>query len=98
MCCAEHLLTTYVELVEYSLSEQDLRVLRNVLDEIWDVLLTGSIPDTRLLNTLDVEFMGVKPDDSTLFPLVIRLLAESLDADRPVARKTHLGEAVVLGS
>lgn len=61
--CAEHLLTTHAELVEQSLSESALQVLRNVLDEIQDVLLTGSIPDTMLLNSLDGEFMEVGPDD-----------------------------------
>ena len=61
--CAHHLLTTHTELVEQRLSESDLQVLRNVLDEIWDVLLTDSIPDTKLLNSLDGEFMEVGPDN-----------------------------------
>lgn len=61
--CAEHLLTTHAGLVEQSLSESYLQVLHNVLDEIWDALLTGSIPDTKMLNSLDGAFMEVGPDD-----------------------------------
>lgn len=61
--CAEHLLTKHEGLVGQSLSESDLQVLRTVLDEIWDVLLTGSIPDSKMLNALDSAFMEVEPDD-----------------------------------
>lgn len=61
--CAEHLLTTHAGLIEQSLSASDLQVFRNILDEIWDVLLGGSIPESKMLNALDGAFMEGGPDD-----------------------------------
>lgn len=61
--CAEHLLTTNAALVETELSDSGARALREILDEVWEPLLTGSIPTTDILNELDRQLMQIGPDD-----------------------------------
>lgn len=62
-CCAEHLLTTYSGRVESEFSASDLQALRGIIDQIWDHLLSGSIPTTDMLNELDNQLMQIGPDD-----------------------------------
>jgi len=40
------------------MSEQDLRTLQEIVNELWDSLLGGVIPEKDQLNALDMEFMG----------------------------------------
>lgn len=55
--CAEHLLTSHTDLLTENLSEQDLRVSQVIVNELWDTLLGGLIPEKNQLNALDMEFM-----------------------------------------
>ncbi|QDU05932.1 hypothetical protein V6x_56760 [Gimesia chilikensis] len=57
--CADRLLTSHTVLLAASLSEQDLRILQDVLNELWDALLSGVIPEKDQLNALDMDFMGI---------------------------------------
>lgn len=61
--CADHLLTTKAVLVETELSNSCACALREILDEIWVHLLSGSIPTTDVLNELDSQLMQIGPDD-----------------------------------
>ncbi|WP_291174413.1 DUF416 family protein [Gimesia sp.] len=56
--CADHLLTSHAEHLEENMSELDLRTLQEIVNDLWDSLLGGVIPETDQLNALDMEFMG----------------------------------------
>lgn len=57
--CANRLLTTHAELLEENLPEQDLRKMQDVVNELWDSLLGGVIPEKDQLNALDMDFMEI---------------------------------------
>ncbi|QGQ22368.1 DUF416 family protein [Gimesia benthica] len=57
--CADRLLTSYADLLEENLLEQDLRILQDVLNELWDALLSGVIPKKDHLNALEMDFMTI---------------------------------------
>lgn len=57
--CADRLLTSYADLLEENLSEQDLRILQDILNELWDILLDGVIPEKDQLNALEMDFMEI---------------------------------------
>ena len=61
--CAEYLLKKHDELVKQDLSESVLKTLQEILDELWEDLLSGSIPNTAKLNYLDEILMGIGPED-----------------------------------
>lgn len=56
--CADRLLTSHADLLSVNLSEPELRTLQEIVNEIWDSLLGGMIPEKDQLNALDMEFMG----------------------------------------
>lgn len=56
--CADRLLTSHADLLAGNLSKQDLRTLQEIVNEIWDALLGGMIPEKDQLNALDMDFMG----------------------------------------
>lgn len=57
--CADRLLTTLADLLKEILSESDLRILQDVLNELWDTLLDGVIPEKDQLNALEMDFMAI---------------------------------------
>jgi uncharacterized protein YjaG (DUF416 family) len=75
--CAERLLITQAALVESEFSASDLRVLQEILDQIWEQLLAGSIPTTGILNDLENRLMQIGPDESVgaieFHPVVTRV-------------------------
>jgi len=57
--CADRLLASNSDLLAENLSESDQRTLQNVLNEMWDSLLSGIIPEKDQLNALEMDFMGI---------------------------------------
>ena len=65
--CADRLFTSHADHLAGNLSKPDLRTLQGVLDDIWDSLLEGVIPEKDQLNALDMDFMEV--DDGWTDPM-----------------------------
>lgn len=57
--CVDRLLTTHADHLARNLSKPDLRALQDVLNDIWDSLLEGVIPEKDQLNALDMDFIEV---------------------------------------
>jgi uncharacterized protein YjaG (DUF416 family) len=96
--CAEHLLATRAELVESKFSASDLQALREILDVIWELLLDGSIPETDVLNQLDMQFMEIDADD----PFAVHPVASSVNGAIGLCmlgcRRNDVGLAVQAGA
>lgn len=57
--CADRLLTSNANLLAENLSKQDLRILQEIVNDFWDSLLGGVIPERDQLNALDMNFMEI---------------------------------------
>lgn len=57
--CADHLLITHADLLTAYISESDLRTLQDVVNELWDALLEGLIPEKDQLNALEMDYMEI---------------------------------------
>tara|TARA_R110002111_G_scaffold18931_1_gene46153 strand:+ start:1878 stop:2447 length:570 start_codon:yes stop_codon:yes gene_type:complete len=57
--CVDRLLTSHADLLEEYLSEQDHRTLQEIVNDLWDALLEGGIPEKDQLNALDIEFIEI---------------------------------------
>jgi hypothetical protein len=57
--CADRLLTSHTVLLAAILSESDLQTLQDVLNDLWDALLSGVIPEKDQLNALEMDFMKI---------------------------------------
>lgn len=56
--CADRLLTSHADLLSVNMPSSDLRILQEIVNELWDSLLGGIIPEKDQLNALDMEFMA----------------------------------------
>lgn len=65
--CVDRLLTSHADLLEENLSQSDLRTLQDVLNDLWDSLLGGVIPEKDQLNALEMDFMEI--DDGWADPM-----------------------------
>ena len=57
MWCVDHLLATHADLLAENLPKSDLQTIRQIVNELWETLLEGVIPDKDQLNALDMDFM-----------------------------------------
>ena len=57
MWCVDHLLATYADLLAENLPKSDLQTIQQIMNELWETLLGGVIPDKDQLNALDMDFM-----------------------------------------
>lgn len=94
--CADRLLTSYADLLEEILSEQDLRISQDVLNELWDTLLEGVIPEKDQLNALEMDFM--KLDDEWDAPMrdihpVVSIVKQSVGMCILCCRRNDVGLA-----
>ena len=65
--CADRLLTSHTDLLSINMPNSDLRILRDVLNELWDALLGGVIPEKDQLNALDMDYLEI--DDGWTDPM-----------------------------
>ncbi|QDT19871.1 DUF416 family protein [Gimesia chilikensis] len=65
--CADRLLISHADHLIKKFSQSDLQTLQGVLDDIWDSLFNGMIPEKDQLNALDMDFMEV--DDGWTDPM-----------------------------
>ena len=65
--CADRLLASHADLLAGNLSKSDLRTLQGVVNDLWDSLLEGVIPEKDQLNALDMDFMEI--DDGWATPM-----------------------------
>lgn len=57
--CAGSLLTSHADLLTANMSESDLRIIQDVLNDLWDALLEGVIPEKDQLNALDMDYLEI---------------------------------------
>lgn len=57
--CADRLLTSHADLLSVNMPNSDLRILQEIVNELWDTLLGGVIPEKDQLNALDMDFMAI---------------------------------------
>ena len=94
--CADHLLTSHADLLTENMSEQDLRILQDVLNDLWDVLLDGVIPEKDQLNALDMNFMEI--DDGWNAPMseihpIVSIVQQSVGMCILCCRRNDVGLA-----
>lgn len=94
--CADRLLTTLADLLKEILSESDLRILQDVLNELWDTLLDGVIPEKDQLNALEMDFMAI--DDGWDAPMkdihpVVSIVKQSIGLCILCCRRNDVGLA-----
>ncbi|QDT24434.1 DUF416 family protein [Gimesia chilikensis] len=94
--CADHLLTLHADLLAENLSKSDLRILQDILNELWDALLSGIIPEKDQLNALEMDFMAI--DDGWDTPMegihpVVSIVQQSVGMCILCCRRNDVGLA-----
>lgn len=94
--CADRLLTSHADLLEECLSEQDHRTLQEIVNDLWDALLGGVIPEKDQLNALDMDFMEI--DDGWDAPMseihpIVSIVQQSVGMCILCCRRNDVGLA-----
>ncbi|HCO23452.1 MAG TPA: hypothetical protein DIT97_10480 [Gimesia maris] len=92
--CADRLLISHADRLIKNLSQSDLRILQDILNDIWDSLLNGMIPEKDQLNVLDMDFMEV--DDGWSDPMrdidpIISIVQQSIGMCILCCRRNDVG-------
>ncbi len=92
--CADHLLTSHADHLAGNMSQPDLLILRDVLNDLWDSLLEGEIPENDELNALDMDFIEV--DDGWTDPMrdiapIVSIVQQSIGMCILCCRRNDVG-------
>ena len=94
--CADRLLTSHVDLISENMSKSDLHTIQDVLNDLWDALFEGLIPEKDHLNALDMDYLEI--DDGWDAPMedihpVISIVQQSVGMCILCCRRNDVGLA-----